>query len=63
MERIGSGMEKFGSGMFFPDPTLTLSIGADANEGQVRIKYNYLVPIYVFPEMNLAASLFPKHKV
>ncbi len=24
-----------------------------ANEGQVRIQYKYLVPIYVFPEMKL----------
>ncbi len=28
-----------------------------ANEGPVRIQYKWLVPIYVFPEMNL---LFPK---
>jgi hypothetical protein len=28
-----------------------------ANEGPVRIKYKCLVPIYVFPEMEL---LFPK---
>jgi hypothetical protein len=28
-----------------------------ANEGPVRIQYKCLVPVYVFPEMNL---LFPK---
>jgi hypothetical protein len=31
-----------------------------ANEGPVRIQYKCLVPIYVFPERNCAASLFPK---
>jgi hypothetical protein len=31
-----------------------------ANEGQMRIQYKCLVPIYVFPEMKLLASLFPK---
>jgi hypothetical protein len=27
---------------------------------QMRIQYKCLVPIYVFPAMKLAASLFPK---
>ncbi len=31
-----------------------------ANEGPVRIHFKCLVPIYVFPEWNCAASLFPK---
>ncbi len=31
-----------------------------ANEGLVRIQYKCLVPIYVFPDMNGAASLFLK---
>ncbi len=30
------------------------------NEGLVRIQNKCLVPIYVFPEMNCEASLFPK---
>jgi hypothetical protein len=30
------------------------------NEGSVSIQVKYLVPIYVFPEMSCAASLFPK---
>ncbi len=29
-------------------------------KGRLRIQYKYLVPIYVSPEMNCAASLFPK---
>ncbi len=33
-----------------------------ANEGPVRIQYKRLVLIYVFPEMKLCASLFPKQK-
>jgi hypothetical protein len=31
-----------------------------SNEGLARIQYKCLVPIYVFPEMKLRASLFPK---
>jgi hypothetical protein len=33
-----------------------------ANEGPVIIQYKCLVPIEVFPEINCAASLFPKQK-
>jgi hypothetical protein len=31
-----------------------------ANEGQVRIQYKCLVPIYVFPEMNLWGLVISK---
>jgi hypothetical protein len=46
-----------------PSPTglpFSLQASHTANEGSVRIEYKRLVPIYVFPEMKLLASLFPK---
>jgi hypothetical protein len=39
---------------------LTASRCHTANEGPVRIQYNRLVPIYVFPEMKLHSLIISK---
>jgi hypothetical protein len=48
-----AGLQKVGPSIF----NKVVDCGHTTNEGPVRIQYKCLIPIYVFPEMQL---LFPK---
>jgi hypothetical protein len=62
-----SGLEKYAKQLLTQPAAFTQiwTISADslfwtANEGPVKIQYQCLVPIYVFPEMNLRSLVISK---